>query len=1072
MSLVVFLVSSLLAADAVPGDAEFFDAVPFGQRVRWERDGRDQGVVWEDARDVVRVVVTFADGATPPDPATIRVQYWQSSWPGRRIPRDRPSGGGGSGWLDIGDWFKGTWRDADVKLEAEGQRWTFLFEPIDRREFPKLKGFPATYRTTLKLRLLGQERLPAIASFAAYTDTVLEPMAFDVQWGGTSKDAEEIWDGRLEVYNGAIDSIEALDERTRAAVPPQTPGDLRAGWRSRVEGGFPGMSGIRARIRRAKPKVYFSFDQTIVTIRAAREEATFSFSATDLAKHGHIFLPDFGAIVRLSDRRIDYDDAERDWRLVRGDVARTDLYTRVAMLPEQTFARAWSDTPAKGQHYIPLSFEGCNQHFGLDEHGTAWTRKGVRLSFGFPPVQARHRTIVDGDLPMMIQEWERAGVVYRQTAFVAPLAGIPAPGERLRAEAPLVLLARIEMEKLGGGEADARLTIGYEGGEGPIALALREDLAIATAETPPRSPLRIVSPEAPERYTLTEKDGRLTYAARIAAEERTRTIDVFVPQLPLGDGADLGRLRTMAFDDLFAAVRAYWRARVAAGTRIRTPEPMIDDFYRAHVSHLLINTERERGGSDRYMARVGTFSYGVFPDESVMMISDLDRRGYHDVAERALETWVHYQGTVGLPGDFASLEGQLYGAGGYEMGGYNKSHGWILWGLGEHYFYTRDAAWLRRVAPAIVAGCDWVIRERRRMTVESERNPIRAIERGLLPAGSLEDIGDWRSWLVTNLCTWWGMRHAARALDAIGHGEAKRLLAEADAYHADLMAAVTESMRRSPVVRLRDGSWIPHVPSDFHRRGRSFGWLTETLEGAIHLLICEAIDVRSRLATWIIRDYEDNLYLSESFGYDLRGEEFDRRWFSHGGISQQANLLNNPVPYLWRDEPKHFLRATFNAFAVSYFPDTRMMTEHALPNIGDWRGDHYKASDEANSTYWLRLAFIAERGDELWLGAAIPRYWLADGQEIGIERAATHFGPMSMRMVSSVAQGWIEMSIDPPRRNPPARIRARFRHPEGLRMDRVEVNGRACDTFDPETEWVTLPPPSDPTRIRAHYGSR
>ena len=59
-----------------------------------------------------------------------------------------------------------------------------------------------------------------------------------------------------------------------------------------------------------------------------------------------------------------------------------------------------------------------------------------------------------------------------------------------------------------------------------------------------------------------------------------------------------------------------------------------------------------------------------------------------------------------------------------------------------------------------------------------------------------------------------------------------------------------------------------------------------------------------------------------------------------------------------------------------------MMCEHPLPDLGDWRGDHYKSSDEANSTYWLRLMFVEDdRGDDvLRLGQALPRAWLADGK--------------------------------------------------------------------------------------------
>jgi hypothetical protein len=37
-----------------------------------------------------------------------------------------------------------------------------------------------------------------------------------------------------------------------------------------------------------------------------------------------------------------------------------------------------------------------------------------------------------------------------------------------------------------------------------------------------------------------------------------------------------------------------------------------------------------------------------------------------------------------------------------------------------------------------------------------------------------------------------------------------------------------------------------------------------------------------------------------------------------------------------------------------------MLNEHALPELGYWFGDHFKTSDEAQSTYWLRLMFVRD----------------------------------------------------------------------------------------------------------------
>jgi hypothetical protein len=148
-----------------------------------------------------------------------------------------------------------------------------------------------------------------------------------------------------------------------------------------------------------------------------------------------------------------------------------------------------------------------------------------------------------------------------------------------------------------------------------------------------------------------------------------------------------------------------------------------------------------------------------------------------------------------------------------------------------------------------------------------------------------------------------------------------------------------------------------------HRRGRSFGWICETLEGALHLLITRAIDVHSPEAEWILKDYEDNLYLSNQYGYTV--DDFDRHWFSRGGMSMQACLLLDVEPYLYRDEPKRALRALFNAQSVSYFHDVRMNTEHAAPYLDDWRGDHFKSSDESNCCGWLRYLFVREEGETL-----------------------------------------------------------------------------------------------------------
>lgn len=1046
-----------------PGRDSALEIVRFGEITKSDADGKDYGVMWEDLREVHRVVVTFA---APPSHAP-ELQYWRSTWPEKRIPRDDASGSGQSGWLNTGDWLQGKWQTADTNVAANGATFTYSFAPLTRKEFPKLKDFDVDFRTTFKVRLVDAEPLKEIRSFEVYTDSVVKPMEVEIFWGGNAT-GPETWDGRLEIFNGVLESAQPLTPASKVRMT----GD--ASWNSEVQGA---LDGVRARLSYAETQHHNSFDETVVTVRTSRE--TFSFLPKDLLQWGHIVLPEYGAIVRLAGSDMTYAAAVK----ACSESKDKDLYNRVFDMPEQTFPHAWGDVPAKGRHYIPLSFEGSRQHFRLNEEGNIaciknwiarlpgkdtprclWADNELAYHFGLPASSMTDRQIVDGCKPMAVMVWEHDGVRYTETAFAAPLAGVPAPGGRILADDTLVMLIRFEMEPLpGASAAEARLVFSTTDGDAEEKLK--------------QSGHRIcVASDQGLRFRISDADGvamdggSAVYTRKLGPAKAV--LDIAIPYITLKpeDGAELAQLEALKFDDAFAAVRAYWQARIDAGTQIRTPETMINEFYKADVSHLMINCEREVTGSDCYMAKVGTFYYGAYANESCMMVTDLDRRGYNERAAQVIESWLHYQGKRPLPGDYSTAEGEFYSAGGYEDdNGYNQHHGWVLWCIGEHYWYTRDAAWMEHAAPNIVKACDWIINERRRTIEEAAKSPIRAIERGLLPPGSLEDIGDWRSWLSNNVFSWWGMDNAARALAAAGHPEGDRLLREANAYKEDIWTAFGEAMRRSPVVRLRDGSWIPHIPSDAHRRGRSFGWITETLEGAIYLVRTGLLDASSREAGWIIRDFEDNLYISEQYGYDIKGDDFEKYWFSRGGISQQANLLGNPVPYLLRDEIPHYLRAYFNAFAVSFFPDTRMMTEHALPNIGDFRGDHYKSSDESNSTYWLRLMYIAERGEDLYLGQAVPRYWLADGQEIGIENAQTYFGPMSMKMSSHAAEGKIVMTIEPPKRNPPKRIFARFRHPENARILRCEVNGAAYDKFDAEKEWVELSGLGGHTEIVAFF---
>jgi len=648
--------SALLAMAADPP----MDVVPFGLPLP-----EGNGVIWEDPREIHQVIVHFR--GTVPRPEKVRLEYWGSRWPGQHLPKDRQPGGADVGWMELGNWHKGDWRVADAEARAEGSTLRFTFHPVNAKEFPAFKDYAVPFRYTLKIRIASEEPLPGIDRFEAFTDSVWNRDSARLEWeqapGGPIK---------AEAFNGAILGVDKLSTRSS-----------------------------RVRLQIAGNPDPNTFDRTLVTVKNGKH--TFTFVVDDL-KQGALFLPQIGvAVLPESDRR-DYAGVAADQKLR----ATKTLYDRVAEMPEQTWRGAWAGLPRKKSDiYLPLGLDGGRQRFRLDPDGTVHLRSNdhflqrrpgqdtPRLGLEPPEVRFRFlsparpavRTIQEQSLPICETTWETNGLRITQTAFVTQLEGSKPDGPVPAADTTAVFMARFVFTNHSQTTQTVAFAPRYEVGETRPSLRPDDHGFLWLGEN-----LR------GEVSAVGVPDGMISSNWTLGPGE-SKAVVVKIPYLVLTQSSEHDALKLLDFERERAASAGYWHRRLDESARLITPELMIDEFYRAHAGHLLINCEREPNSSRRF-ARVGSFHYGAYGNESCMMVVDLDRRGYHQEAQECLDAWLHYQGTVGLPGDFATKDGVLYGAGGYEAGGYNQHHGWILWNLAEHYRFTRDDAWLRR-------GCVW-----------------------------------------------------------------------------------------------------------------------------------------------------------------------------------------------------------------------------------------------------------------------------------------------------------------------------------------------------------------------------
>jgi hypothetical protein len=104
------------------------------------------------------------------------------------------------------------------------------------------------------------------------------------------------------------------------------------------------------------------------------------------------------------------------------------------------------------------------------------------------------------------------------------------------------------------------------------------------------------------------------------------------------------------------------------------------------------------------------------------------------------------------------------------------------------------------------------------------------------------------------------------------------------------------------------------------------------------------------------------------------------------------------------------------------------------------------------------LVLQAERDEELlWLARAVPRHWLAEGNEIVVRDAPTRWGKIHFRIRSQVdSASRIVAEIETPGDGWP-RLNLRLHHPHKAQLAEARLNGQPLGQFDAATETVFLP---------------
>jgi len=433
--------------------------------------------------------------------------------------------------------------------------------------------------------------------------------------------------------------------------------------------------------------------------------------------------------------------------------------------------------------------------------------------------------------------------------------------------------------------------------------------------------------------------------------------------LPLSDGARSSFTKENPKTWLNRTVR-FWRALLDQGTRIEVPcEKSTQALRAAHVQQFINNDHGVLKGGEG-------FYDSFYIRDGAYQLMQFEEAGFTNATRKAVESYLKTQ----LPnGRFETQKRELDG------------NGQALWTLWQYWKITGDRDFLKRAYPQMRRAIEWIKQARRQAPPDS---PFAGVLTNSLADG--EYLWDGKHHIVGY--DFWNLRGllcSADAGQALGETtDAADYRREADYYRK----AIDTAWKRTG---------LPYFPPSWEKDGTHWGntetlWPTELFAPDDARVAALVEEVRQRHGGGF---YEGTI-----------------RWTGLPDVihpymsayTSMASLIRGEHDQFVEDFYWYLLHSTAtHAFPEGIYFKTRTAWNDTIPH----------ATGAANYAFLLRHALIHERGDELHLLRGVPDWWLADGREIRIKNAPTHFGNMSLR-VRGRANG-VEVQFSPPRRQPP-----------------------------------------------------
>ncbi len=968
------------------------------------------GVQWVERRRIRSLSLELVPGQILPDASSVSLEYW-------KVPMHGITPGGAP--------WQGKWSSLPGVLDLDGNTMIYHLnwgdEPELRDGVYKFRWLVGGLESPLKVKELLAftiNRWVENEFVIVLDDLVVNPPV------------------TLEIYNGFFVSGDA---KTHQYVLESNEDKMR--------------------IHYCSPSRWRMSDRSVLRIRTSEE--AFAIALDDILREESVYVPYGGVFVSTAKATTTLDEAKE--RLAEGKT----VLEQVEVMPEQTYEQAIEYTHRAEGDLGPTMLSLANDNFKF-----VLTREG-RLTFE-PDLEAAnlYETGLNRPYPMEIQPqipgidaadvsitrtFHRDAVWYPvptitlqhenleiiQQTLVAPL-DIPVKGAQTpvwKSGHPLGVMD-LTMHNKGEEAANFTMALSINHQENTDAIRIEaagDDWIVLFGDQPV---VRVYTmPGSNSKLSIqAETPSRLLLETMLQPQEESQ-VRLLIPRW------EISTSEMLALDPeapYLAYAIAHWDLVFDGSMSAQLPDTMLQDTMRASIIHCLLASRSE--DYERVAPWIASIFYGPLESESNSIVRGLAYWGHDDYTRRALEYYI-----------------ARYNEAGYFTTGYTTmGTGWHLWSVGEYFRLTQDRDWLEKHAAELKRVARWVqAQSEKTMVLDAAGNKMP--EYGLVPPGPAADWESFQYYFYINGYYYVGLRSVAEALKSIGDQEADAMLAYAETHRQHILDAFRYAQERAPVVKLRDGSWVPFNPSHPYAwglmenlyPGQDVGrsWAYDVELGSHHLVPMGVIAPQSRETDWMLDHMEDVQFLKSGWMY-YPAEENEADWFNLGGFAKvQPYYARNFDILAMRNDVKPFIRSYFNSISSLINREDLSLWEHFF------NGAYNKTHETGYLVYQSRLMLLKEENETLWIAPFIPEAWYTQELPVVVSDAPTPWGRISYHILPNPAEHTISLEVDLSECHKlPEQLAFRVRLQEGMHIVDVQHENLATLTHDVEESTLFLVP--------------